>query len=105
MNSYKRRTYRRKRHWKMGGSLGLAIVVATVLYLGQVNVIATSGMVMRSRALELERYLTHNRELEIAARDLETLPNLAAVGERLRFVPTDHVEYAAVDELKAVAWR
>lgn len=105
MNSYKRRTYRRQRHWKMGGSLGLAIIVATVLYLGQVNVIATSGMVKRARAFELERLITHNRELEIAARDLETLPNLAAVGERLRFVSTNHVEYAAVEEMKAVARR
>ena len=104
MKTYKRRKYR-SRNWKMGGSLGLAIMVAMVLYLGQVNVIATSGMVMRTRALELERFLTHNHELEIAARDLETLPNLAAAGERLRFVPTDKVEYGAVGDSQAVARR
>ena len=94
MKNYKRRTNKNKRNWKMGGWLGLSLAVITVLYLGQVNMIATSGLSMRSQALALERLQTHNHELEMVTRDLETLPNLAAAGERLQLVPTESLEYA-----------
>lgn len=92
MTSYKRRKQKLK-SWKMGGWLGLSLVVVTVLYLGQVNMIATSGMATRRQALELEKLFTHNRELELAARALETLPNLSETSQRLQFIKLQNVKY------------
>ena len=89
----------------MGGWLGLSLAVATILYLAQVNIIATSGLSTRTKALAIERLETHNHELEMSARDLETLPNLAAAGQRLQLVPTEDMLYATSGETSTVARR
>lgn len=89
----------------MGGWLGLSLMVATVLYLGQVNMIATSGLAARKGALELESLQTHNHELQMAARDLESLPNLSDASQKLQLIQLQNLQYAGNTNGQVVARR
>lgn len=102
----KKEKYSPKKEWKcffLGLIMLIFFVICGVIYIGQVNIVATRGFKFKDIEIELQKEREINQELKLESAQLKAIDNLKKSIDNLEMIKVTKVDYISAVDSTAMA--
>ncbi|MDD4607090.1 MAG: hypothetical protein PHS07_01980 [Patescibacteria group bacterium] len=73
--------------------IGMASLILFVVYLMQVNFLATAGFKIQELKQDIQKLETNNQQLELQAMNLQSISRVKTISQELKMVSLENVDY------------